>query len=80
MKANMKRERKNGEKTDEAQSIENCKLERLKMTGGYGSASQAEAWAKGIQARQADIGCPVVQRPKRSGSRSRRPRLAMNRT
>jgi hypothetical protein len=60
MKTNMKMKR-----TDEAQNLESCKLERLKMTGAYGSASQAEAWAEGIQARQMDIECAAVRKPKR---------------
>lgn len=53
-------------------TVNDCKLERLKMTGGYGSASQAEAWAKGIESRQTDIGCAVARKPKRPGAHRHR--------
>ena len=72
MKTNMKIRRKDVEKPDKDQSLENCKLENLKLTGAYGSASQAEAWAKGIEARQAETNCAVARSPKRPASR--RPR------
>jgi|WetSurMetagenome_2_1015567.scaffolds.fasta_scaffold889022_1 hypothetical protein len=78
MKTSMKTQRKNVKKTDKWQSVENCKLERLKMTQAYGPAGQAEAWAAGIRTRQADIGCAVALRPKRLGSRQRT-RLAASR-
>ena len=69
MKTNMNTRRKTSGESGAGVSIEECKLERLKMAGAYGSAVQARAWAEGIRARQADVGCAVVRRPKRSVSR-----------
>ena len=55
----------------EERNIESCKLERLKMTGAYASAPQAEAWAEGIRALQEEIHCAAVRRPKRLRVRHR---------
>ena len=73
MKTNMKTRRTDVEKSDKDQSLENCKLERLKMAGAYALAPQAEAWAEGISVLQKEVGCAVVRKTKRPGLRRRRP-------
>ena len=78
MKTNMKTRRTDVEKSDEVQSVEHCKLERLKMTGAYGPAGQVEAWVTGITAQQVDVACTAVRKPKRSASH-RRTRLTSSR-
>jgi hypothetical protein len=78
MKTNMKIRRQDVEKLDEEQGVDSCRLERLKMTGAYAPAGQAEAWAEGIAMQQREIGCDVVRKPKLR-ARVRRPRLPARR-
>ena len=63
MKTNTKMKRKSIKLLGKGRRLEPCKLERLKKTGAYAWASQAEGWSKGIEAVQADIGCAVLRRP-----------------
>ena len=80
MKTNIKTTRQDVEKPDEEQSIDHCKLERLKMTGAYASAAQAEGWAEGIMMQQREAGCAVVPKRKRPGSRRPRIRIVTDRS
>ena len=77
MKTNVTTRRRNTRKNGSGKEVENCKLERLKMTGAYAPAPQAEAWAEGLQARQEELNCAVLRPPKRASSR-RRPVLKAN--
>lgn len=78
MRTNMKMQRKEVKKSDQGQDLESCKLERLKMTAAYGVVPQAEAWAEGIKMQQVEVGCNVVRKAKRPGSRRHR-RLVVSR-
>jgi hypothetical protein len=77
MKTKMKTSRSSVEKLEGEQAGESCRLETLKRTGGYGWASQAEGWARGIETQQVVIGCDVVRIPKRR--LLRRPKLVDSR-